>query len=95
MGWNPIIDAIDDKERLMNQVPLTGVIFHTDNAKAWTELKKVAIMSSEWTWIKNHEVKFRNAYLAFIKICEGNDHKNCARNDGHVFDRWYDRKWRS
>ena len=49
VGWNPIIDAIDNKERLMYQVPLSGGIFQIDDAKTWTELKEVTIMSSAWT----------------------------------------------
>ena len=76
VGWDPVTDAADDKERLMYQVSLSGATFELDNARAWIELKKVTIMSASYTWIKAHEGDFRAAYLALVTICEGPDHQN-------------------
>ena len=53
-GWNPVVDAVNDYERLMYQLPLVGVAFDQDNETVFSFIQLAVVHSQAETWIYDH-----------------------------------------
>ncbi len=53
-GWNPAVDAVNDYERLMYQLPLNGIAFERDNETVFSFIQLAVVHSQAETWIYNH-----------------------------------------
>jgi hypothetical protein len=53
-GWNPAVDAVNDYERLMYQLPLNGIAFKQDNETVFSFIQLAVVHSQAKTWIYDH-----------------------------------------
>lgn len=53
-GWDPAIDAVNDYERLMYQLPLNGVAYDQDNETVFSFIQLAVVHSQAETWIYDH-----------------------------------------
>ncbi len=50
-GWDPMVDATTDYERLMYQLPLNGVAFNRDNEAVFSYIQLAVLQTAAETWI--------------------------------------------
>ena len=50
-GWDPLVDAATDYERLMYQLPLNGVAFNCDNEAVFSYIQLAVLQTAAETWI--------------------------------------------
>jgi hypothetical protein len=50
-GWDPIVDAATDYERLMYQLPLNGVAYNQDNETVFSYIQLAVLQTPAETWI--------------------------------------------
>jgi hypothetical protein len=50
-GWDPVVDATNDYERLMYQLPLAGVAFDQDNERVFSLIQLAVVQTAAETWI--------------------------------------------
>ncbi len=48
-GWNPAVDAVNDYERLMYQLPLNGIAFERDNETEFSFIQLAVVHSQAET----------------------------------------------
>jgi hypothetical protein len=53
-GWSPAVDAVNDYEQLMYQLPLDGIAFKQDNETMFSFIQLAVVHSQAETWIYNH-----------------------------------------
>ena len=53
-GWDPLTDATTDYERLMYQLPLTGVAYNRDNETVFSMIQLSVVQTAAETWIYDH-----------------------------------------
>ena len=53
-GWDPDVDAVNDYERLMYQLPLNGVAYNHDNETVFSFIQLAVVHSQAETWIYDH-----------------------------------------
>jgi hypothetical protein len=53
-GWDPDVDAVNDYERLMYQLPLNGVAYDQDNETVFLFIQLAVVHSQAETWIYDH-----------------------------------------
>ena len=53
-GWDPVIDAVNNYERLMYQLPLAGIAFDQDNETVFSLIQLAVVHTQLETWIYNH-----------------------------------------
>jgi hypothetical protein len=72
---NVIIPAefVDDAERCMYQLPLTGKAYRMDNKSVYRSLKSFLINTSGWTWIELYDTMENGcgAFLAWMSHYNG------------------------
>jgi len=54
LGWDPAIDAVNDYERLMYQLPLEGIAFEQDNETVFSLIQLAVVHTQAETWIYDH-----------------------------------------
>ena len=71
-GWT-ILDAVNDLERLIYSVSLTGIVFDKDNAKVWAVIQGATMDTSSYEWIRQYDLRKdgRGAVQALTLMCEG------------------------
>ena len=50
-GWDPVVDASTDYERLMYQLPLNGVAYNRDNETVFSFIQLAVLQTPAETWI--------------------------------------------
>jgi hypothetical protein len=50
-GWDPVVDATNDHERLMYQLPLAGVAYNQDNERVFSLIQLAVVQMAAETWI--------------------------------------------
>ncbi len=50
-GWNPLVDATTDYERLIYQLPLNGVAFNRNNEAVFSYIQLAVLQTAAETWI--------------------------------------------
>jgi hypothetical protein len=58
-------EFVDDAERRMYQLPLTGKAYSMDNTSVYCLLKSFLINTSGWTWIEPYDT-MENGHRAFL-----------------------------
>ena len=53
-GWDPVVDAVNDYERLMYQLPLHGIAFKQDNETVFSFIQLAVVHTQAETWIFDH-----------------------------------------
>jgi len=53
-GWDPVVDAVNDYERLMYQLPLHGIAFEQDNETVFSFIQLAVVHTQAETWIFDH-----------------------------------------
>jgi hypothetical protein len=53
-GWNPLVDAANDYERLVYQLPLNGIAFEQDNETVFSLIQLAVVHTQAETWIYDH-----------------------------------------
>ena len=53
-GWDPAVDAVNDYERLMYQLPLNGIAFEQDNETVFSLIQLAVVHTQAETWIYDH-----------------------------------------
>ncbi len=53
-GWDPAVNAVNDYERLMYQLPLNGIAFKQDNETVFSFIQLAMVHSQAETWIYDH-----------------------------------------
>ena len=53
-GWDPVVDAVNNYERLMYQLPLNGVAYDHDNKTVFLFIQLAVVHSQAETWIYDH-----------------------------------------
>jgi hypothetical protein len=66
-------EFVDDAERLMYQLPLTGKAYSTDNKSVYHLLKSFLVNTSGWTWIEPYDTMENGggAFLAWTSHYNG------------------------
>jgi hypothetical protein len=59
--------GIDDAERRMYQLPLTGKAYSMDNKSVYHLLKNFLVNTSGWTWIEPYDT-MENGHRAFLAL---------------------------
>jgi hypothetical protein len=67
------VEFVNDAERRMYQLPLTGEAYSMDNKSVYRLLKSFLINMSGWTWIKPYDTieNGRGAFLAWTSHYNG------------------------
>ena len=50
-GWDPVVDAATDYERLMYQLPLAGIAYNRDNETVFSYIQLAVLQTPAETWI--------------------------------------------
>ena len=50
-GWDPLVDATNDYERLMYQLPLNGMAYNRDNEAVFSYIQLAVVQTAAETWI--------------------------------------------
>lgn len=50
-GWDPLVDATNDYERLMYQLPLAGTAYNRDNEAVFSYIQLAVVQTAAETWI--------------------------------------------
>jgi hypothetical protein len=53
-GWDPVVDAVNDYERLTYQLPLDGIAYDQDNETVFSLIQLAVVHSQAETWIYDH-----------------------------------------
>jgi hypothetical protein len=54
IGWDPLVDAMTDYERLMHQLPLAGVAYEQDNETMFSMIQLAVVQTAAETWIYDY-----------------------------------------
>ena len=67
-GWDPVVDAATDYERLMYQLPLAGVAYNRDNETVFSYIQLAVLQTPAETWIFD-AVAGRDGQAAMRALC--------------------------